>query len=101
MNLLAHAGLSDCCLAPNPIPLNHIICVFPHMQATISTDETGTGAAPLSDAGTEAERGGKVSQADFQLGAGGLLYDSSLSLTSVLNATAGILKHGLEERLAL
>lgn len=37
----------------------------------------------------------------LQPGAGGLLYDSSLSLTSVLNATAGILKHGLEERLAL
>lgn len=47
------------------------------MQATFNTDETGTGAAPLSDARTEAQRGGKLSQVDFQLGAGGLLYDSS------------------------
>lgn len=47
------------------------------------------------------ERGGKVSQADFQLGAGGVLYDSSHSLASVLNAAAGILKHRLEKRLAL
>lgn len=42
------------------------------MQALISIDEAGTGAASpsFSDARTEAERGGKgVPQADFQLGA--------------------------------
>lgn len=69
------------------------------MQASISTDETGTGAAPLSDTGSG--EGREVSQADFQLGAGGVLYDSSHSLASVLNAAAGILKHRLEKRLAL